>query len=229
MTPTSRDASGAATILHKLVVTPLQTNCYLLSRDRKGALVIDAGGDPGLIVAWLNENRLVPEWILCTHGHGDHLGANKLLKETFPSLKIAVGAPDAPCLTSPVRNMSVLMGHWVKSPPADLKLNDRDRFTFQDLTFDVIAVPGHTPGGICLHTLLPEPPMQSILFSGDVLFHGSIGCSDIPGGNHNLLVKTIRERLLVLPASTVVYPGHGRATTIEKELRQNAWLQTDNS
>ena len=212
MTPTKRD--GAEMILHKMVVGPIETNCYLLSRDRKGALVIDPGGDPDLIIAWLNENRLVPEWIVCTHGHGDHLGANKLLKETFPSLKIAIGTPDAQCLTSPVRNMSVLMGYWVKSPPAGLKLN---------------AVPGHTPGGICLHTLLPENPAKSILFSGDVLFHGSIGRSDIPGGNHDILVKTIRERLLVLPASTAVYPGHGRATTIGNELRQNAWLQTDNS
>lgn len=216
-------------IFHRLAVTDLETNCYLLSRDGKTALVVDPGGDGDRILAFLNENHLVPEWIVCTHGHGDHLGANKFLKDAFPSLRIAIGEPDAKCLVSPVRNMSVLMGHWLKSPPADLLLNDRDRFPFQDLVFDVIAVPGHTPGGICLFTRLPEDESHPILFSGDSLFAGSIGRSDVPGGNHEVLVKTIRERLLVLPGKTVVYTGHGRSTTIAAEARSNPWLKDEAS
>jgi hydroxyacylglutathione hydrolase len=211
-------------ILQKLVVTELETNCYVLSRDGKGAMIVDPGGEPERIVAWLNDNKLVPEWIVCTHGHADHLGANKFLKDTFPHLRIAIGVLDAPCLVSAIKNMSVLMGYWVKSPAADLKLNDGDRFTFQDLEFEVILVPGHTPGGICLFTRWPGNEDESVLFSGDVLFSGAIGRSDIPGGNAAVLVKTIRERLLTLPGQTVVYPGHGRATTIDIETKRNPWV-----
>ena len=92
------------------------------------------------------------------------------------------------------------------------------------MSFDVIAVPGHTPGGLCLYTRLPGGNDGSILFSGDSLFAGSIGRSDIPGGDGELLVRTIREKLLVLPPETVVYPGHGPQTTIAQEKKSNPWL-----
>ena len=212
-------------LFHKLAVTDLETNCYILSCDGRGALVIDPGGQGERIVAVLRDDNLEPEWIVCTHGHGDHIGANTFLKERFPDLRIAIGVEDADHLASPMKNMSALMGQWLTSPPADLVLSDGDRFVFQDVTFDVIAVPGHTPGGICLFGRLPEPEGAPVLFSGDSLFAGSIGRSDIPGGNHELLVTTIRERLLTLPGETAVYPGHGPETRIEVERRTNPWLQ----
>lgn len=211
-------------IFHKMTVTDLETNCYIISCDGKGALVIDPGGEGERIAAWLQENNLSPEWVVCTHGHGDHIGANRFLKEKFPNLRIAVGADDAGHLNSAMKNMSVLMGHWIKSPPAEVLLADGDRFEFQDLTFDVIAVPGHTPGGICLFGRLHGSEGTPVLFSGDSLFAGSIGRSDIPGGNHELLVSTIRKRLLILPPETVVYPGHGPQTTVAREAGTNPWV-----
>jgi len=212
-------------ILERLAVTPLETNCYILSRDGKGALVIDPGGEGERIVAWLKEHALSPEWIVCTHGHGDHIGGNEALKQAFPEVRIAVGEPDVDYLRSPMKNMSVLMGLWLKSPAADLTLNDGDRFAFQDLTFEVIAVPGHTPGGICLYVRPGGEAGTPILFSGDVLFARGIGRSDIPEGDHEALISTLRKRLLILPGETVVYPGHGPSTTIGKERRVNPWLR----
>ena len=211
-------------MLHTMPVTELATNCYIISCDGKTALIIDPGGEGERIAAWLRENNLRPEWIVCTHGHGDHIGANTFLKETFIDLRIAIGADDVEYLTSPMKNMSLLMARRIKSPPADRLLSNGDRFEFQDLSFDVIAVPGHTPGGLCLYTRLPGGNDGSILFSGDSLFAGSIGRSDIPGGDGELLVRTIREKLLVLPPETVVYPGHGPQTTIAQEKKSNPWL-----
>lgn len=210
-------------VFHTLPVTGLETNCYLLSREGAGALVIDAGGEAQRILARLAEQHLRAEWIVATHGHGDHIGANKELRRAFPEVKIAVGAEDARRLTSAVRNLSVMMGQWITSPPADRVLADGDVFEFQDLRFRVIGLPGHTPGGICLYADPPEggAPM---LFSGDTLFAGGIGRSDIPGGDGARLLEGIRSKLLVLPGDTRVYPGHGPATTIDRERRTNPWL-----
>ena len=209
-------------IFHKIVVTALETNCYILSRDGVGAMIIDAGGEGERIASWLDENSLTPEWIVCTHGHGDHIGANKFLRKKYADVRIGISAADANHLTSPIKNMSVLMGHWIKSPSADLELVHGNRFEFQDLVFDVISVPGHTPGGICLYAEVPD--VGAILFSGDALFAGAIGRSDIPSGDGELLIAGIREKLLTLPPETIVYPGHGPETTIAAEARNNPWL-----
>ncbi len=208
-----------------LVVSELQTNCYIVTAEAtepSSCLLIDPGGEGDLIVARLRHLRLHPELIVNTHGHVDHIGANAELKQAFPQLPIAIGRSDASMLRSPLRNMAVFLAHWTKSPPADRLLGHGDRIEAAGVTLEVREVPGHTPGHIVLLAAGEEPP---IVFSGDTVFAGSIGRTDIPGGSHKTLLDAIERSILVLPADTVLYPGHGPTTTVGRERVLNPFLQ----
>jgi glyoxylase-like metal-dependent hydrolase (beta-lactamase superfamily II) len=122
-----------------------------------------------------------------------------------------------------MKNLSVALMSWVKSPPAARLLADGDRVALGSAEFEVLATPGHTPGGISLF-LRGGPDGKPVVFTGDALFAGGIGRTDFPGGNAKTLLESIHKRLLTLPPETVVYPGHGPATTITEEARTNPWL-----
>ena len=122
-----------------------------------------------------------------------------------------------------MKNLSVALMSWVKSPPAERLLADSDRVVLGSAEFEVLATPGHTPGGISLFCR-SGPEGKPVVFSGDALFAGGIGRTDFPGGNGKTLLESIHKRLLTLPPETVVYPGHGPATTIGEEARTNPWL-----
>ncbi len=207
-----------------LVVGDLQSNCYLVSDDASPDLmIIDPGDDAHDIIRTIEAERLVPRLLVNTHCHIDHIGGNRELKERFPDLKIVAHSQDAAGLAKPLKNLSLLQGRLYKSPPADLVVEEGQEVSLGRLRFRVIHTPGHTPGGISLYCAegLPEAPL---VFTGDALFAGGIGRSDFPGGDGDLLIKSIRDKLLVLPPGTRVFPGHGPDSTIEDEQKSNPFL-----
>lgn len=212
-----------------VVVTDFQTNCYIVSAQgpvpgaEPGACVlVDPGGEGDLILARLRHRGLEPELIVLTHGHADHLGANADLRARAPGLAIAVGAADAPLLESPFRNVAFLLGRWIKSPPADRLLAEGDLVEGAGLSLRVRELPGHTRGHICL---VAEGEVPPVVFCGDTLFAGSIGRTDLPGGSQRQLLQGIARVLLGLPPETVLYPGHGPATTVGAERAANPYLR----
>jgi hydroxyacylglutathione hydrolase len=213
--------------IHAFVLGGYGVSAYVVTADGE-TMVVDAPQGAERIVAFCDDRGLVPRLLVNTHGHADHIYANRLLKDRWPAIKITVGAADAKLLTSPMRNLSPLMGAWVKSPPPDRLLEDGDRVELGAVSFEVLATPGHTKGGISLFS--PDGPGGSngasrpVVFTGDTLFAGGIGRTDFPGGSHETLLESIRKRLLVLPPETVVYPGHGPPSTVAEEARSNPFL-----
>jgi len=205
----------------------LDTNCYVLSGNPPDALVIDAGADAETIIAHLDAAALVPAMLVVTHGHSDHIAANEELMEHYGDIEIAVGRADAPALTSPKRNMSAYVGLQVVTPEADRLLDDGDELTVAGLTFRVLALPGHSPGGIGLYA--DDLAGAPALFSGDTLFARSVGRTDIAGGDPATLVASIREKIFMLDDETIVYPGHGPATTVGEEKASNPFVRSDGS
>ena len=208
--------------IQPFVLGGYQVSAYVVTADDE-TLIVDAPQGAEAIIAHCDSRGLTPQLLVNTHGHADHIYCNKLLKERWPAMQIAVGRADAKLLSSPLRNLSPLMAAWVKSPPPDRLLADGDRIELGSAALEVLATPGHTKGSISLFS--PDgPASQPIVFTGDALFAGGIGRTDFPGGSHETLLESIRRRLLALPPETVVYPGHGPASTIAEEARTNPFL-----
>jgi glyoxylase-like metal-dependent hydrolase (beta-lactamase superfamily II) len=208
--------------LRTIVSQPFQENSYILwKRGGSSALVVDPGLEPDLILESLSEHNLGVAAILNTHGHADHIGGNALLKERFPQAPLLIGVGDAPMLLDAHLNLSAAFGFPVLSPPADRLLREGDQITFADLAFDVLEIPGHSPGHI---VYVHRSTSQYMVLGGDVLFREGIGRYDFPGGDGALLLSGIRGKLFTLPDDTVVYPGHGPVTTIKHEKRANPFL-----
>lgn len=211
--------------VRSITVGPFMVSCHFVSEDGCGpALVIDPGAHPERLMAFVREHGYDVRLIVNTHGHGDHIGCNAALKRAFPGAELAIHEADAPLLADPHLNLSAFFGFSASSPPADQLLKDGHDVALGNLTFEVIHVPGHSPGGICLGRRAADgdPP---VLFTGDCLFAGGIGRSDFPGGDGAALLKGIRDRLLTWPDETLVYPGHGPPTTIGRERRANPYLR----
>ncbi len=205
-----------------LVVGQLQACCYIVACERsKQAMIVDPGDEPERIASAVERENLQVALILNTHGHADHIAANSALKRRFAGASLAIHSSDAAMLEDPQANLSALFGLPITSPSADRVLVDGDVVRLGDVEFSVIHIGGHSPGSICL---LTYGDAGSILFSGDTLFAGGIGRTDFPGGDLPELITGIKERLLSLPPETVVYPGHGPATTIREEARTNPFL-----
>jgi len=201
----------------KRIVGPLAANCYLLAcTETKRAVVIDPGDEADYIFDLVEGHEWRVEFIIDTHGHFDHTGANGPLKE-LTGAKLAIHVDDASLLSSQAEHAASYGVSIPASPEPDHLLCDGERLHVGTLNLEIIHTPGHSAGGICISC-------GNILFSGDTLFAGSIGRSDLPGGNHHSLIDSIRTRLLPLPDETVVLPGHGPATTIGEERRCNPFL-----
>lgn len=207
-------------LIRRLMVGPLQTNCYIVGCEAtKTGLIIDPGGDPDAIMREVEEQGLAVTLIVNTHAHIDHISANARIKEATGA-PLAIHELDAPLLTDPWRSLSFFMGRRKPSPPPDQLLKEGDRIQVGTISLEVLHTPGHTPGSISLWS-----EMERVVFTGDALFHMGIGRTDFPGGSHETLIRSIREKLLTLPGDTVVYSGHGPATTIEQEKVSNPWLR----
>ena len=207
--------------IQTIVSMPFAENTYVLWREATtDAVVIDPGLEPELILKCLHDHRLNPAAILNTHGHADHIAGNEPLKQAFPDAPLVIGVGDEPLLTDSFANMSAPFGFEITSPPADRLVREGDQLDYAGLTFDVLDLPGHSPGHVAY--VLRGQPLR--VFGGDVLFQGSIGRTDFPGGNQRQLVSGIRTKLFRLPDETEVYPGHGGATTIGEERQSNPYV-----
>src|SRR5215510_14044008 len=197
--------------IHTIVSMPFAENTYVLWLDgQTDAVVIDPGLEPDLILQFLESNGLRPAVILNTHGHGDHIGGNEALKQSYPAAPLVIGVNDEPLLTDSAANMSAPFGLEIISPPADRLVKEGDRLDYAGLKFDVLDLPGHSPGHVAY--VLRGEPLR--VFGGDVLFQSGIGRTDFPGGSQRQLLDGIRRKLFTLPDDTEVYPGHGEPTTI---------------
>lgn len=201
-----------------LAVGPLEANCYLVYDENSGAaLVIDPGAEGERIVEELKKLQLKVKYIVNTHGHGDHIGANGEVKAATGA-ELLIHSEDGPMLTNSQLNLSIYTGKKVEKPAPDRLLADGDTLAIGSLRFKVLHTPGHTRGGICLVG-------EGVCFSGDTLFQSSVGRSDFPGGSHARLIDAIKGKLLTLDDDIIVYPGHGPQTSIGQEKTHNPFLE----
>ena len=201
-------------IIKSLAVGPIMANCFILGCEQtKKAVVIDPGDEGEKILLSLAEDKLSVEHIINTHGHFDHVGANRMMKDATGA-DLLIHALDAPMLNS-LSETAASFGLSVKnSPPPDKNVVDGDVISFGSIELKVIHTPGHSPGGISLY-------VDGYVFVGDTLFQGSIGRTDLPGGDYPTLISAIREKLFVLGDDVRVFPGHGPETSIGVERQYN--------
>ncbi|ADG78561.1 Beta-lactamase domain protein OS=Tsukamurella paurometabola (strain ATCC 8368 / DSM / CCUG 35730/ CIP 100753 / JCM 10117 / KCTC 9821 / NBRC 16120 / NCIMB 702349 / NCTC 13040) OX=521096 GN=Tpau_1949 PE=4 SV=1 [Tsukamurella paurometabola] len=217
-----------------------QTNCYVLAEGPGAdAVIVDPGQDAvESVKALLAEHRLNPVAVLLTHGHLDHTWTAQPLADEF-GIPVYIHAADRPMLADPAVGIGPALGSMIggqifTEPEKVIELDDGEAVTLAGITFGVDLAPGHTRGSIVFTTEVPQideagEPVGAepviVAFSGDVLFQGSIGRTDLPGGSHEQLLDSIAAKLLPLPDETVVLPGHGPATTIGQERASNPFLQ----
>ena len=200
------------------VVGPVQTNCYFVTNIKtKEMIIIDPGACANQLAKKVDESGAKPVAILLTHGHFDHATDAKPLADRY-GIKIYIHEADKATLDDPQLNVSYMMGQS-KTFYADIFLKDKQELDIAGFHIVVLHTPGHTPGGCCYYM-----EQEDVLFSGDTLFRTSVGRSDFPGGSASALVRSVKEKLLILPEETHVYPGHMEETTIGYEKRHNPFV-----
>lgn len=205
-------------ILETLIVGPLEVNCYIIApAPGTEAVVIDPGGDGERILDRISAERLTLSTILNTHGHFDHIGANRFLKEKTGA-DIVIHEKDAPLLPAADQHARLFGLEGPSSPTADRFITDGEILKIGELVFNVFHTPGHSEGGVCFR-------IGEILFTGDTLFADSIGRSDLPGGSFRDLMVSIQNGILPLGDGIAIYPGHGPSSTIGREKRTNPFLK----
>jgi len=206
--------------VYPLPVGGYQTNCYILSVEKR-AVIVDPGDDANKIVAYLETNGLVPEAVLITHGHFDHLGALEQIQEKYP-VDVYIHQDEKGCLTNPELNLSHQPGRGgisIKDLSRLQVIEEEGVIELLGEKIQTLHVPGHTVGSVVFYVL-----EAGFAIVGDVLFKSSIGRTDFPNGNHDQLIAGIKSKLMTLPEETIVYTGHGEATLIGTEKRNNPFL-----
>ena len=197
-------------------------NTYVLWRKSNSeAFVIDPGFDTDRILQLLRKHSLTLTAIVLTHGHIDHIAGNAAMKAAFPDAPIIIGVNDAEMLTDPMLNLSGAYGIPLVSPAADRLVVEGDQLTVAGIELEVFDIPGHSPGHV-VYLVRETTPM--LVLGGDVLFQGSIGRTDFPGGSFDQLATGILTKLWPLPDATQVFPGHGPMTTIGIERETNPFV-----
>jgi hydroxyacylglutathione hydrolase len=205
-------------IIERLVVGMLQSNCYIVGcENSQEGIIIDPGGDGPLIIDRVNELGLTIKYIVNTHGHIDHIAANRPVKEATGA-QIAIHKDDAEWLVTDQGTYARMLGVLSPGPPADVLLTEGDEISFGDESLQVIHTPGHSLGGISLVG-------DGVVFCGDTLFAMGVGRVDLPGGNWETLMQSIKTRLFTMPDDTTAYTGHGPPTTIGREKELNPWFK----
>ena len=204
------------------VFNPFQENTYLVSDESKQCIILDPGcyfeQEQEEIVDYINNNNLEPKYVVHTHGHIDHALGTDFIKEKY-QIKAVMHKDDMEVYHR-IADFGMNIGLEVKQPAdPELFVKEGETIAFGNTVFDVLHVPGHSQGSIALHN-----KNEKIVFAGDVLFKMGIGRTDLFGGDHATLIENIRNKLLTLDGDTVVYPGHGEATTIKEEKKSNPLL-----
>src|SRR5690554_838646 len=203
-------------IVKRLQAGVYAANCYIIHTEDGDGLVVDPAGDVDEIVKYLEDSRVKVGAIVLTHGHGDHIGGVLELKELL-DVPVMVHSDDEDMVKNSALNLSTSMPMGEVNFKPDILLNDGDEIPLGDRAVKVIHTPGHTKGGVCIL-------VDGILITGDTLFQGSIGRTDLYGGDFDTLMISIVEKLMILPDDTVVYPGHGGPSTIGVERRNNPFI-----
>ena len=207
-------------ILETLAVGIFVANCYVLGCSRTGeGVVLDPGSQGDLILKKIQKHGLAVKAIVNTHGHLDHLMANARVQQGCGGAEVLLPQGDARLYQKPGFPLSLLAK---RLPPPDRLLQEGDTIKFGDFSLEVLETPGHTPGSASFY--LPTP-YQGLLFSGDTLFAGSVGRTDFSGGSWEVMGESLLKKILPLPEETLIYPGHGPASTLRKEKRQNPFLR----
>jgi glyoxylase-like metal-dependent hydrolase (beta-lactamase superfamily II) len=208
--------------LEQIKVGFMDVFCYVIACPKtKEALVIDPAGDEDSLVNHIREKGLNLKYIVNTHGHGDHTCGNQRAKDVT-NAKILMHPLDDELFNSPQGREMAKQWGFRPSPPADQHVKDGDTIRIGEVALQVLHTPGHSPGGICLYH-------PGHVFTGDTLFVGAIGRTDLPGASESQFLRSIKEKLLILPDETIVWPGHDYglrpSSTIAAERSMNPWLQ----
>ncbi|MCK8827563.1 MBL fold metallo-hydrolase [Natroniella acetigena] len=202
-----------------LTVSNLDVNCYIVAdEETKEAVVIDPGAEGDRILEVVNTNDLQVKYVINTHGHSDHIGANLDIIEATDA-ELLIHQDDVEFLQNPDLNLSFFIGQAGKeleSPSANRLLQEGERIEVGNLTFEVLHTPGHTPGSICLR-------LDDNLFSGDTLFAMGIGRVDLPQGSHQALKRSL-TKILAIEDDLKLYPGHGPSSTLEEAKEKNSYI-----
>jgi len=200
-------------IIKKLVIGPLENNCYIIADEQtREAFIVDPGDEPDRILDLTNQNKFKPQYIVCTHAHFDHIAVISDIKQQA-DIKIVLHRDDLELFRN-VKRQAASWGYEIDSlPDPDLFVAEGDTLAIGSLRFVILHTPGHSPGGICVYG-------EGIILTGDTLFAGSVGRTDLYGGDIEKL-RISYQRLMLLPEDTKVLPGHGPETTIKKEKVDN--------
>lgn len=209
--------------IQRFVCNPIQENCYVVSDSTGSCVIVDCGAfyeeEKAALKKYISNNNLKPEHLIVTHGHIDHNIGNKFVYDTYGLLPEVHEADEDLMNALPQQAKELLSIELQKTlPPVGKYLTEDDVITFGDHRFKIIATPGHTPGGVFFYC-----EEEHLAFSGDTLFHNSVGRTDFEGGSMFLLIQSLR-RISQLPDETVVLPGHGVDTTIGNELSSNPYI-----
>ena len=200
-----------------LPLGPLETNCYIVYDDvEKESFLIDPAWDYEQIDKALDVLGVTLRFVFLTHGHADHIGALQEVRN-HKDVPVYIGKGDVDLIANSRNNLSMFLGKEIVITSPEHIVTDGEVINFAGVPFKVIETPGHTPGGLCLYG-------AGLLFAGDTLFRCSVGRTDFYGGDSHVLVSSIEEKLMKLPDDTVVLPGHGPATDIGYERRNNPFL-----
>ncbi|HJV67125.1 MAG TPA: MBL fold metallo-hydrolase [Geomonas sp.] len=206
-------------LIERIIVGPLGVNCFILGdKQSNEGVVVDPGADSEMVLAAVSRFGLKVKYVINTHGHFDHIGGNRAVT-VATGAELLIHEKDLPLL-SLARKSGQMYGLQVEDSPAPSRyLSDGMRLEFGRRTIEVLHTPGHTQGGCCL--LLRN---EQVVITGDTLFADSVGRTDLPGGSHEQLMASIKEKLMPLPDETVVWPGHGPSSTIGRERRSNPYI-----
>ena len=203
--------------IEKLTLGPVETNCYVVWNTHGHALVIDPAAEAESILSFIRKHDLKIVAYPITHGHVDHISALAEVHAAYPA-PIGMHPNDLAWAFEPINNLTPIYGSPVKPSEIARSYEDGQEWTDKEWNYLVLLTPGHTPGSVSFYF-----PREKMLFSGDVLFQGSIGRTDLPGGDPEVLKESLK-RLSQLPDDTSVYPGHGPTTSIGFEKKENPFL-----
>ena len=204
-------------IIKNVVVGPLEVNCYIIGcEETKEAAIIDPGDNADEIISIIKDEGLKPRFIINTHAHFDHIGGVKEVQDHF-SIDFSLHEGDLFLVENASEQATSFGLKPISKPVVNKSVNNGDEISLGNMTITVIHTPGHSPGCVCYYS-------DNNVFVGDTLFAGSIGRTDLPGGSHETLINSIKEKLFPLGDNTIVHPGHGPSTTIKNEKEHNPFL-----